>query len=154
MVVARKLKPYFDAHQIIVLTDLSLKKSLNKIERSERLAKLAIELNGYRIKYQARTAIKGQALADIFAECTHSPELRKDATIRQLLTNGSSRNVGVGDGVVLISPEGKIIEYALKFQFRATNNEAEYEAAIAGLQLYRAFGSQTCQIKNGFPLSS
>lgn len=46
--------------------------------------------------------------------------------------------MGADAGVVLISPEGKTIEYALKFQFRATNNEAEYEAAIAGLQLCRA----------------
>ena len=55
---ARKLKPYFDAHQVIVLTDLPLEKSLDKIERSGRLAKWAIELNGYGIKYQEGTAIK------------------------------------------------------------------------------------------------
>lgn len=40
----------------------------------------AIELNGYGIKYQARTSIKGQALVDIFAECTHNPKLKKDYT--------------------------------------------------------------------------
>lgn len=42
VVVARKLKPYFDAHQVIVLTDLPLEKSLDKIERLGRLAKSAI----------------------------------------------------------------------------------------------------------------
>ena len=39
---------------------------------------MAIELNGFEIKYQARTAIKGQVLVDIFAACTHNPELKKD----------------------------------------------------------------------------
>ena len=58
MVAARKLKSYFDAHQVIVLTDLPLEKSLDKIERSGRLAKWAIKLKGYGIKYQARIGIK------------------------------------------------------------------------------------------------
>ena len=147
MVVARKLKPYFDAHQVIVLTDLPLEKSLDKIERSRRLAKLAIELNGYGIKYQARTVIKGRALADIFATCAHNPELRKDALVWQLLIDGSSRNIGAGAGAVLISPKGKTIEYALKFQFRATNNKVEYEAAIAGLQLCRALEAKDVRLR-------
>lgn len=147
VIAARKLKPYFDAHQVIVLTDLPLKKSLDKIERSGRLAKWAIELNGYGIKYQARTTIKGQALADIFAECSYNPEARSNAQVWQLLTDGSSRNVGAGAGVVLISPEGKTIEYALKFLFRATNNEAEYEAAIAGLQLCKALEAKHVKLK-------
>ena len=110
VVAARKLKPYFDAHKVIVLTDLPLEKSLDKIERSDRLAKWSIELNGYGIKYQVRTAIKGQALVDIFVECTHNPELKKDTRIWQLLTNGSSRNVGAGARVVLISPKGNTKE--------------------------------------------
>lgn len=38
----------------------------------------------------------------------------------------------------MIFPEGKTIEYALKFLFRSTNNEVEYEAAIAGLQICKA----------------
>ena len=68
VVAARKLRPYFDAHQVIVLTDLPLEKSLDKVERSGRLAKWAIELNGLGINYQPKKAIKGQALTDIFAE--------------------------------------------------------------------------------------
>ena len=37
--------------------------------------------------------------------------------------------------LILTSPEGIDIEYALRFGFRASNNEAEYEAVIAGLNL-------------------
>ena len=35
----------------------------------------------------------------------------------------------------MTSPDGIDIEYALRFGFRASNNEAEYEAVIAGLNL-------------------
>ena len=44
VVAARKLKPYFNALQVIVLTDLPLEKFLDKIESSGRLAKWAVEL--------------------------------------------------------------------------------------------------------------
>ena len=50
----------------------------------------------------------------------------------------------------MISPEGKTIEYALKFQFRATNNEAEYEAAIA----LQSLGSKIRTAKDGFLVGS
>ena len=108
IVAARKLRPYFDAHQLVVLTDLPLEKSLDKIERYGGLAKWAVELNGMGIKYQPRKAIKGQALADIFAECTTQEQSKEP--IWQLLTDGLSRLIGAGAGLVLITPEGKVIE--------------------------------------------
>ena len=40
-----------------------------------------------------------------------------------------------GVGLILTSLEGIDIEYALRFGFQASNNEAEYEAVIAGLNL-------------------
>ena len=49
--------------------------------------------------------------------------------------------------MALITPEGKIIEYALKFQFKATNNEIEYEAVIAGLQLCKALEAKRISLK-------
>ena len=52
---------------------------------------------------------------------------------------------GSGAGVVLISPENDIMEYALKFKFKARNNEAEYEAAIAGLR--RALSMNVTSVK-------
>ncbi|GJT62589.1 reverse transcriptase domain-containing protein [Tanacetum coccineum] len=47
--------------------------------------------------------------------------------------NGSSCIDGLGAGLILTSPEGIEFTYALRFEFDATNNEAEYEALIAGL---------------------
>jgi len=55
----------------------------------------------------------------------------------ELYVDGSSSKyrVGAGAGILLISPEGHKIPYALRFSFKTTNNEAEYETLLAGLRL-------------------
>ena len=68
--VARKLKPYFQAHTIIVLTDQPLKRAMSSPEAAGRMALWVIELSEFDIQYRPRTAIKGQAMADFFAEYT------------------------------------------------------------------------------------
>ncbi|XP_056696908.1 uncharacterized protein [Spinacia oleracea] len=147
VVAARKLRPYFDSHQITVLTDQPLEKVLDKIERSGRLAAWAFELSEFGIKYQPRTAIKAQALADFLAECSYQEMLDDTKSTWEVFTDGSSTVNGSGAGVVLIPPTGKSIEYALKFGFKATNNEAEYEAAIAGIELCLSLEAEHVRLK-------
>ncbi|GAV85817.1 RVT_3 domain-containing protein [Cephalotus follicularis] len=60
-----------------------------------------------------------------------SPEDEKG--LWKLSIDGSSCISGSGAGLVLTSPDGWTLEYALRFGFKATNNEAEWEALIAGL---------------------
>ena len=69
---SRKLRHYFQAHVIIVMTDHPLKKSMNKLESAGRLIQWAIELSEFDIRYQPRNAIKAQALADFIVEFTPS----------------------------------------------------------------------------------
>ena len=52
-----------------------------------------------------------------------------------LFVNGSLNRQGAGAGVVLISPDEEILEQSIRLGFKASNNEAEYEALIAGLRL-------------------
>ena len=52
-----------------------------------------------------------------------------------LFTDGSSTSQTGGAGVILTSPEGFKVQQAIRFQFPVTNNEAEYEALIAGVTL-------------------
>jgi ribonuclease HI len=47
---------------------------------------------------------------------------------------------GLGDGIVLISPEGYMLHYMLQIHFTASNNVAEYEALIHGLKLAKEIG--------------
>ena len=49
--------------------------------------------------------------------------------------DGSSNSSGSGAGIILTGSDGDVAEYALWFEFLATNNEAEYEALIVGLRL-------------------
>ncbi|XP_016651049.1 PREDICTED: uncharacterized protein YpeP-like [Prunus mume] len=53
---------------------------------------------------------------------------------------------GCGAGLVLISPDKVVLEYALHFKFHASNNEAEYEALLAGLRLAKEMGAKQVQI--------
>ena len=53
---------------------------------------------------------------------------------------------GTGAGLILISPERVIAEYALRFEFSATNNGAEYEALIAGLKITKELGIDQLQV--------
>ncbi|GJV81246.1 reverse transcriptase domain-containing protein [Tanacetum coccineum] len=57
-----------------------------------------------------------------------------------LFTDGSSCVDGSGAGLILTNPEGMEFTYALRFEFSATNNEAEYEALIAGLRIAARMG--------------
>ena len=66
--VARKLRPYFQAHSIVVMTDQPLGQILTKPEVSGRMTKWAVELAEHDIGYQPRTAIKAQALANLLVE--------------------------------------------------------------------------------------
>ena len=67
---SRKLKHYFQAHVIVVMTDHPLKKSMNKLEAAGRLVQWAIELSEFNVKYKPRNVIKAQALADFIVEFT------------------------------------------------------------------------------------
>ena len=137
---ARKLRPYFQAHTIEVPTEYPMKQVLHKLETSGRLMKWAIELSEFDIRYKSKTAIKGQVLANFVMEFTstepaENTQKMTNLPIWKLSVDGASNAQGSGAGLILTSPEGIYIEYALRFGCQASNNEAEYEAVIAGLNL-------------------
>ncbi|KAL5554258.1 hypothetical protein UlMin_041659 [Ulmus minor] len=88
MIAARKLRPYFQAHTIIVPTKFPLKQILQKPDTSGRLAKWSIELGEFDILFKPRTAIKGQALADFIAEFKYQPTSLESA--KELVPSPSS----------------------------------------------------------------
>ncbi|KAI5315154.1 hypothetical protein L3X38_044330 [Prunus dulcis] len=166
VVSARRLRPYFQAHGIKVLTNQPLRQVLQKSEISDRLIKWVIELREFDIQFVPRPAEKGQAVADFISELTPStaqstPEAvtktvlpdeldaeRFDTStpIWGLHVDGSANQQGCGAGLVLTTPDGLKIEYALRFNFRTSNNEAEYEALLAGLRLAKSMNAQQIRI--------
>ncbi|XP_077249255.1 uncharacterized protein LOC143888719 [Tasmannia lanceolata] len=173
---ARKLRPYFQAHVIKVLTDHPLRQVLHTPDTSGRLVKSAVQLSEFDIQYLPRPAIKAQVLADFVAECTiHQQSIESEAAqnpvVEKVTTTGerteaetelvrtetipipvgqnlssnqplwevyvdeSSNKAGCGAGLILTGPDNFVLDYALKFGFRASNNEAEYEALIARMNL-------------------
>ena len=137
---ARKLRPYFQAHTIEIPTEYPMKQVLHKLETSGRLMKWAIELSEFDIRYKPKTAIKGLVLADFVMEFTSTEPAKNiqtmtDLPIWRLSVDGAANARGSGAGLILTSPEGIDIEYVLRLRFQASNNEAEYEAVIAGLNL-------------------
>ncbi|GKV51004.1 hypothetical protein SLEP1_g57682 [Rubroshorea leprosula] len=134
--LARKLRPYFQSHPIIVLTDQPLPQILQKPECSGRLIKWAVELGEFEITFQQRSAIRAQVLADFVVECTPCPSTSTSKPNEwTLYVDGAYSSKGSGAGALLIGPDGYRSEHALKFNFDATNNMAEYEAPLLGLQL-------------------
>lgn len=112
-----------------------------------------MKLRQYTLEYHPWMTIKGQALADFIIECSFSKpdssdqpgEVVSSVTNAQtartswtLYVDESTTSDFNGAGVILTSPEEFRVQQAIHFQFKATNNEAEYEAIFVKLRLARS----------------
>ena len=70
----KKTSHYFQAHTMVVLTQLPLKSILQSADYTGRVAKWGTILGAFDIKYMPRTSVKGQVLADLVAEFAECPE--------------------------------------------------------------------------------
>jgi hypothetical protein len=148
-VTAKKLPHYFQAHTMIILTSLPLKALFRSSDFSGRISKWGAQLGAYDVRYKPRTAIKGQVLADFIAEFApdndmhiggeHPKDTERDLEKKNwaLYVDGAANSRGSGLGIVLISPEGELLEQAVRLGFDASNNEVEYEALLHGLRAAR-----------------
>lgn len=65
-----------------------------------------------------------------------------------LQVDGSSNVNGNGVGVYLKSPTGEVIKQSFRLGFKASNNEAAYEAMVAGLRLAKSLGARRLKVTN------
>jgi len=68
VMASRKLRPYFGAHRITTLINQPLKNILQRLDAFAQLLKWAVELSQYDLVFEARRAIKAQALVHFLAE--------------------------------------------------------------------------------------
>ena len=147
---SKKLRHYFQAHVIVVMTDHPLKKSMNKLESVGRLIQWAIEFSEFDVKYKPRNAIKAQALTDFIAEFTpgHGDlDVRKDDRTWVVHVDGSSTLHAGGIGVVLKSPEADTLKRKVRLHYPTTNNEAEYKALLKSLELAKSLGAESVLVQ-------
>ncbi|KAL6224642.1 hypothetical protein ACLB2K_003497 [Fragaria x ananassa] len=98
---------------------------MQKPESSGRLVKWVIELGEFDIHYRPRTVIKGQAAADFISELTPMKVMEEtDPELIPMKVVGESSEVSLEE----TDPEAST---------KTSNNAAEYEALIGGLQLAR-----------------
>ncbi|PKA49925.1 putative mitochondrial protein [Apostasia shenzhenica] len=145
---ARRLRHYFQAHPIKVMTDQPLRRILHSPEISGKLQMWAVELSEFDIDFLPRTATKSQALADFVAKLTtaEQPEPRKKPQPWTLHLDGASGERIQGVDIVLTSPWGIRLQRSGKIHFPFTNNQAEYEALIAGLKIAKGLRARQLDV--------
>ena len=110
-----------------------------------------------------RTSLKGQVLADLvakFTECPEDVEMGDEAPDERLVgvasiqglppwelyVDGAANQRGPGMGLVLVSPEKITNEKSLRLSILATNNEAEYEALLKGMEMVQKMGGKAVRV--------
>ena len=152
LVTYRKLRHYFQGHPVRVVTTAPLETILRNREATGRVAKWAVELGEFDLSFLSTHIIKSRALAEFIAEWTPTPEIEREelsTRVQQydapgdywtMFFDGSLTLNGAGAGVLLLSPTGDELRYAVQLHFRCTNNMAEYEALLAGLRIAADLG--------------
>jgi ribonuclease HI len=145
----RKLRHYFKAHPVTVVSSFPLGEIIRNPDAAGRIAKWSVELMGETLAYAPRKAIKSQILADFVAEWTDTqlPPPQIQAECWTLYFDGSVMKTGVGAGLLFVSPLGEHMRYAVRLHFPASNNMAEYEALLCGLKIAIEIGVKRLDVQ-------
>jgi hypothetical protein len=99
-----------------------------------RIDKSILALSEFELRFESTKAVKGQIIVDFITEHHDSSINLPEITPWALFFDGSSCGKGGVVGILLISPRGEMFEFAIPIQPTVTNNKAEYEALLRGLQ--------------------
>jgi hypothetical protein len=152
---ARKLRHYFEAHRVMVLTNQPLNVIFENCNSSRRIGKWAMELSKHVIDFEKRSAIKSQVLADFMADSIEPSSYTKGIVIDTpwlVYCDGAWGVSRAGTTAILKSPSGIKLKYAARLQFKTetdkyNNNIVEYDAVVLGIRKLRAMGVQHCILK-------
>jgi ribonuclease HI len=140
----RKLRHYFQSHNVSVPTAFPLRDMFENKESTGRMGKRATELVEHVINFVARSAIKSQVLTDFVADWTPSaPEGEATITKPVWEVQCDGAYCHLGSAAVLKSPSGIKLRYALRLNCdNCTNNMAEYEGLLLALRKAKAVGAR------------
>ncbi|KAI5316275.1 hypothetical protein L3X38_045451 [Prunus dulcis] len=169
---AVKLRHYMLPHTIYIIakTDL-IKYMLTRPMLRGRIGKWTLALTEFTFRYVPQKAVKGQVVADFLADHPGEEIENMDSldiananlltrvhvslnnliysihlTPWKLYFDGSKTDKASGAGVVLEEPLGVRHCYSFQLDFQCTNNRAEYEALIIGLEMLVELGVQSVEI--------
>ncbi|XP_024164019.1 uncharacterized protein LOC112170997 [Rosa chinensis] len=103
-----------------------------QIRKQGRIGKWVLALSEFSLQYVPQKAVKGQAIVDFLA---HHP----------MLDVPTARELEIATANITRPDLARILEYALKF--KCTNNQAEYEALIIGLEVLLELGVRDVQVR-------
>ncbi|XP_075664858.1 uncharacterized protein LOC142634446 [Castanea sativa] len=147
-------KPMYYVSKSLQKTKALLKKS----DYIGRVAKWGAMLRAFNVKYMPGTVVNGQVLADLVAEFDEElgssevgERLEGFAHVEtvvtqyswQLFVDGAANKKRSRIGIVMVSPDDITLEKSFRLGFLATNNEAEYEALLVGLNTVQKLGGKT-----------
>ena len=112
IIASRKLRPYFQAHIVLVMTDQPLQKAMGRPNAAGRMVQWAVEFSQFDIDYRPRTTIKVQALANFVTEFTMTDQ-DPEVDYWTMYTNRSSIAGVGGVGVILLSPKKEVLKYGV-----------------------------------------
>ncbi|CAL2245408.1 unnamed protein product [Prunus armeniaca] len=169
---AVKLRHYMLPYTIYIIakTDL-IKYMLTRPMLRGRIGKWTLALTEFAFRYVPQEAVKGQAVADFLADhpgeeienmdsldianadlltrahtCLNNPIYSVHLAPWKLYFDGSKTDITSGAGIVLEEPLGIRHCYSFQLDFQCTNNRAEYEALIIGLEILVELGIQSVEI--------
>jgi ribonuclease HI len=157
----QKLRHYMLEHTIHLVSRADpLRHILSKMTLSGRLAKWAMFLSQFDIVFVPQKAVKGQALANFLAAHPIPDDFPIDddlpdeevftttvvQTTWQMYFDGACRKSGAGAGVIFVTPDKAIIPYSFTLTSAVSNNAAEYEALIIGLEIAYNMGLNTLHV--------
>ncbi|XP_077215661.1 uncharacterized protein LOC143850289 [Tasmannia lanceolata] len=147
----QRLRHYLLSNRVSFLSRMDpLKYLFEKPALTGRTARWLLLLSEFDITYVTHKSIKGRVVAEQLAEVPvqEVEYLKTEFPDEEIMTledeapgmtwsmyfDGAVNKQGRGIGVVLVSPRKEYTPISIKLQFECTNNMAEYEACIAGLE--------------------
>ena len=164
LMASRKLRHYFQAHEITVVTRLPLQRILHNPDATGRIVERALELSSFGLKFESTSTIQSGVLAEFIAEWTSTP----DEEIQETALPGKEADRDwimyfdgafslQGAGVLLVAPTGEHLKYVVQMHFpreMSTNNTAEYEGLLAGLRIMEDLGVKKLIVRGDHSSSS
>jgi hypothetical protein len=111
-----------------------------------RIGKWILALSEFELKFESAKAINGKIIADFIIEHRDPSIDLLEITPWALFFDGYSCGKGGEVGILLISPKGEMFGFAIPIQLTVTNNQAEYEELLRGLQYLKEAGAVSVEI--------